>query len=503
MSYLMKVSRVYYIRVRVPSDLLHHFPTRELKRSLRTRLITEARRLAPGVLAIIMSTFQELRSNQMHKEPTITAEAVSIFRRLYPGVDTHDWVDVTQDRGGWVIDVGQREVANPALVKIQDQLDEGWQFDESGEREFVGVQAPETLSPVPIYPVSIIPATPMPAPIPAAKPKKSAMLSKAKELWLDHLTAPADTVHYTAKAASTIRSSRYALEVLSDWLGNKDVTVESLLDRDFRKLTVFMTDGTLGKNSAKTRLLRIVAFFKFLHDDLKTIDRIPTIHFPKLNADEQESLDRANSPYTNEELNRFLTFVVDANNHKVADRKTALSLAYLILTFIYTGFRTSEQLSFTREKIKKVAGIYYFDFTTKTKGTKSAVRMIPVHSKLLELGFMQFADKQSELIFSLDVTTYRRNFDLILKALNIKGKRGEKTFHSCRKTFDSWLYGDIEDSSRNMFMGHTQKGMDNVYLRQLPDKMPAYKRDIEKLVYKLDFLRFKKHLLTEIAELYP
>jgi len=138
-----------------------------------------------------------------------------------------------------------------------------------------------------------------------------------------------------------------------------------------------------------------------------------------------------------------------------------------------------------------------------SKGILSSIRMIPVHSKLVELGFVKFAEKQSDLIFNLDSTTYYRNFNNTLQTLDMKGERGEKTFHSCRKTFDSWLAGEIEDSTRKVFMGHKKKGMDNVYLRQLLDKMPMYKRDIEKLVYKLDFPRLKKHLLTEIAELYP
>jgi len=306
MSYLMKVSRVYYIRVRVPSDLLHHFPTRELKRSLRTRLITEARRLAPAVLATIMSTFKELRSNHMDKKPTITAEAVSLFRRLYPGVDTHNWVDVTQDRGGWVIDVGQREVASPALVKIQDQLDEGWQFDESGEREFVGVGHTAAIVPVASSPE---PAR-APAKVLALVPDKAAlMLSKAGELWVDHITAPADPNYHEVKATSTIRNSNYSLKALSNWMGNKDVTVESFLDQDFKKFTTFHTQSGLSKNSAITRLSRTIAFFKFLHEELKVIDRVPIIKSPKLNNEEQLSLSRANSPYSTNELNRFFGYV--------------------------------------------------------------------------------------------------------------------------------------------------------------------------------------------------
>ena len=499
MTYLLKISRTFYCRVVVPTDLKDHFPTRELKRSLRTRSLSEARKVLPSMLASIQDHFYLLRSNRMPKEPTITAEAVTTFRKMYPSEETHHAY-----KGGCFLPEGEHTRLHPDLIKVQEKLDEGWQLNENGQWRFVGVQQQPTIQ-APLYPA--LTAVALPVVIPAPVPQKSMlMLSEAKERWIKHLTAPADTVHYTAKAPSTIRSSEYALEALSKWLGNKDVPVNSLLDRDFRQLTVFMTDGTLSKNSAKTRLLRTLAFFKYLHDDLSAtekIDRIPTIIFPKLNAEEQGNLAKANSPYTYDELNRFFSFIIDSKLTRISDRKTALSLAYLILAFIYTGFRISEQLYFSRDKIKKINGIDYFDFTFMTKNTLSAIRMIPVHSKLEELGFLKFTKKQPELIFSLDQSTYSRNFTLILKTLKIKGKRGEKTFHSCRKTFDCFIQGLIEDSSRKVFMGHTKSGMDSVYLRQLLDKMPMYKDDIEKLTYDLDFPRLKAHLLNEIEELYP
>jgi integrase len=241
-------------------------------------------------------------------------------------------------------------------------------------------------------------------------------------------------------------------------------------------------------------------FFK----EMKTLeytDREPVIIYPP--KQEDELVKTSNLPYTNEELQRFFDYIVDHPQHMMYERKAHLELAYLILMFIYTGFRRNEQLSFTLSKIKSVGDIHYFDFTEIIKNSASSIRMVPLHSKLTQLGFIKYAEKQKDVIFTASDTTYQRRFDSILRELGIKSKEREKTFHSCRSTFDSKLMGKIPDSTRLTLMGHKKKGMDAVYVHQLLDEMPMYKAAVEKLDYKLDVTRLKSYLLAELKVLYP
>lgn len=450
--------------------------------------------MAPSILSGIMGTFNDLRTGKMTKPPTITSEAVAIFRRLYPGLDTHETVEVTRGLPPWVVHEGYREVPTPALVKIQERLEEGWQLDEAGDWVFVGVGAQWGAAPAPAPPRG-------PAKVLSLVPKPALTLRRAGELWLKHLEAPEDTVHYKPAQPSTIDSSKQALKQLERWQG-KDTPIEALLDLDYRDFTVFMmtTGSKLSKGSAKTRLRFSKFFFKWLKDFEHT-DREPTITYPKLQG--TEKIKTANLPYSNKELNDFFDYIINNTPVKMRDRKSQLSLAYLILMFVYTGFRSSEQVSFTKGKIKNAEGVDYFDFTELTKENVASIRMVPVHSKLVELGFMQFARKQRDKIFRVDVSNYRKRHTEILKELGMKGGRGEKTFHSCRATFDSKLAGKIPDSTRKTLMGHTLSGMDALYVHQLVDEMPMFQEAVEKLDYRLDFARLRDYLLNEITVLYP
>jgi integrase len=476
------------------------------------------------MLTEIHEHFQNLRSNRMPKNPSIIPEAVAIFKRLYPGQDTHITTEARQNLGpGWVVCLGSQEVLNPNLIAVQERLDEGFQLNAGDGWEFVGVPRQGSVYGYP-------PPAPLPTPTPAAEPVlalpteepgkpeeptkaveparakkekkvKSLMLSEAKRLYTAHREAPEDGIHYKPMSKSTLDCDRQALERLSEWLG-RDVTVESLLDLDYKPFTIFLMEKAgLSKVSASTRLRFVKAFFKGMKD-LGHIDGEPDIRYPRKHG--KEKLKTANQPYSNRELQAIFNYIVENRPQKMRDRKTTLELAYLILMFLYTGFRKGEQLSFTKEKIRKIGEVEVFDFTEMSKDNVASIRMVPLHSRLKALGFLKFAGKHQDKIFPIHESNYRKKFTQILTELDIKGASREKTFHSFRATFDSKLQGKIEDSIRHTLMGHTKTGMDNTYLHQLEDEMPTtYKKAIEKLDYQFDVTQLKAYLTQEIAELYP
>ncbi|QWV93873.1 hypothetical protein KP004_01370 [Geomonas oryzisoli] len=508
MTYLTKINRTYYLRLVVPPDLKDHYRTREIKRSLRTRCLADARKLLYPALADLQKQFHEIRGKRMYTPPTITAEAVTIFRRLHPGTQTHVSVTTTQSFGpGWVVEQEAGLAPHPDLVAIQVRLDEGWTLTASDEWEFVGVQTLQIPSAV-LAPTQRQEPAPAPDLKPVASappPQKQLLLSEAIKLYKAHREAPADTVHYRPMDASTLNSDKQALKQLTRWLDGKDVPVESLLDLDYKKLTLFMMEEKNGKKglnkaSADTRLRYLRFFFNHLKE-FGHIDRVPTIVSPKKHG--EEKVKKANLPYSFSELNTFFSYVINNKPHKVSDRQSQLELTYLILMFIYTGFRSTEQASFTKNDIKTYNGVTYFDFTKLTKNNVASIRMVPVHSNLIELGLLEFAGKQKDKIFPVTIENYRKRFNEILYATGIKSTLRSKTFHSCRATFDTRLHGRIADSVRLTLMGHVKHGMDTIYLHQLLDNLTMYRDDLEKLVYELDFATLKADLLYELEYLYP
>lgn len=494
MHYLLKIGSTWYIRVVVPRDLEAQFPYKEFKRSLRTASKTEARRLMTPALAAIHGQFAEKRAQTMRPKRSITAEAVSLFRRLYPGTDTHVEATPVQRFGDWVVHQEPELVIHPDLETVQKLLDEGWRVNTSGDWEFVGVTPPAPVQV--IEPIAASVASQEPAP-----ERPALLLSEAKKLYIDHCNDPQDKTHFKANSPRTIASKMQAFIQLENWLGGENVSIESLLDRDFKPFTLFMMEKAgLSKVSANCRLKDTRNFFKHLYEVEKRIDRVPVIKDAKLQG--KEKIKRANLPYSSDELTRFFNYLMTNKPHIRRERKTQVELIFLILMFIYTGFRREEQMSFTRDKVGRIKGIDVFDFTEMSKDNTASIRMVPLHSKLKALGFLKFADKQQESIFPRNDANYRKKFDTVLRALGIKEEAYQKTFHSCRATFDSMLAGEIEDSTRKMLMGHTLPGMDKLYVHQMHDKMPLYQKAVEKLKYDLPFDALKEYLRTEVNDLY-
>jgi integrase len=501
MYYLHRVNRTYYCRVIIPKDLKPHFSSREIKISLKTTSKTEARKLLPTLVSGIQQHFFNLRwsHKNMKQQPTISAEAVAIFKEQYPKDETHISIPKTQYLGeawGWH-EYGQEYIVNPDLAAIQERLDEGWQLNDGGEWEFIGVHQGAV--------IQTINSTSPPSPEIIEKQKatkKSAKskltLQKAIELYLAHCVNPEKKLKAKPRAKSTLKNEEQALTKLSDWFGSGKVSISDVVTKDFYEFSEYIvTERKLAKSSANMYLNCLKRFFKYLKE-FKHINEVPTLDFLKLQGDEK--LKTANIPYTNAELRLFFDYVIDNKPIKIRDRERMVSLTYLILMFIYTGFRKSEQLTVC--EVIYIKGTPVFNLPTMTKDTVSSVRYVPIHSKLISLGIMKYIKHHTEKMFPLNDANYRKQFDVILRKTGIKSENNQKTFHACRATFDTNLHGKIEDSVRHILLGHAGQGMDKIYVHQIEDKIDLYKKAVEKCQYDIDFTRLKAYLKEEMDYLY-
>lgn len=171
------------------------------------------------------------------------------------------------------------------------------------------------------------------------------------------------------------------------------------------------------------------------------------------------------------------------------------------LLLLYTGARLNEIASLTVDDIKENAGIWYFDINDeeeeKSLKTEAAKRIVPVHSDLIELGFLDFLQKAKEsrkqnerLLHELSFaprTKWGRMLgrwfnDKFLEKLGIKTER--LVLHSLRHTVITMLQeADVDIPKIQRLVGHEP---DTVTMGVYGSRytLPQLKEAIECLKYK-------------------
>ena len=82
--YVAKIKGNFYFRIRIPQDLQQHFPSQELKRSLRTKNINNAKSLGAILSSKTEKVFMTLRASLLAPEQIqdyIRRELPSLWRK--------------------------------------------------------------------------------------------------------------------------------------------------------------------------------------------------------------------------------------------------------------------------------------------------------------------------------------------------------------------------------------------------------------------------------------
>ncbi|WP_417525757.1 DUF6538 domain-containing protein [Marinovum sp.] len=150
------------------------------------------------------------------------------------------------------------------------------------------------------------------------------------------------------------------------------------------------------------------------------------------------------------------------------------------------GLRSEEILQLTPDNVRYDADIHYFDVergTGQSLKSNNARRMVPIHSQLIELGFLQLVDRQRRLgkirIFDkvsrskskkLSYTAnFTKKFSYYRTSRKVYDKR--RDLHAMRSTFNSSLVaGSVPDTARRYLMGH--KNGDVGITNYLPEGFP-------------------------------
>ena len=202
------------------------------------------------------------------------------------------------------------------------------------------------------------------------------------------------------------------------------------------------------------------------------------------------------------------------NELSAMDRGKALELTryWGAMILIYTGARLNEIASLTPDDIRYDGelNVWYFSITDeeeskRTKNT-SSIRNVPVHSKLIELGLLEYVEHArsvinripetngypTRLLYNLSYTdngwgrkigSWFNGKNGVLTTLGIKTKK--VSLHSLRHSFITYLsVKNVEFAHIRAIVGHEGGTVaERKYVHYDLDHLPAFKEAVEKLPY--------------------
>lgn len=200
-------------------------------------------------------------------------------------------------------------------------------------------------------------------------------------------------------------------------------------------------------------------------------------------------MSKVKAAFSNSEV-RALLRAANALNGQYEERK------WIVLLGGYTGARLGEITQLRREdfKVDPDSGIKYLRITSEAGSVKTdnANRLVPIHSKLLELGFKVFADGVGDdgRLFpnhfgkSKRITTWFPSFVSELGISKLNDLNQSRTFHSFRHSFITEARGASQSVDLvQAIVGHerTSAGLTDAYTGHFTvDKLQPV---VESIVY--------------------
>ncbi|MGD6737256.1 site-specific integrase [Photobacterium leiognathi subsp. mandapamensis] len=242
---------------------------------------------------------------------------------------------------------------------------------------------------------------------------------------------------------------------------------------------------TLSSESVKDYIQKCSSFFEWcLQMEMTDINPFKGMRFKKTRKDSE-----AKNAYSHANLKKlFSTEIHTQKKYKHSH------YYWLPLLGLYTGARLNELCQLYRQDIYKLDGIWVIKIDDKFEGQRlknnSSRRLVPIHSKLLELGFIDFVKKiQHERIFP-ELKQERDGFGTAASKWfgRFKTKLGFQRgydFHSFRHTVATqFKNSDVSSVEAAELLGH---GQNNITYDRYGKAICTLKlaRTIEKLVFEV------------------
>jgi site-specific recombinase XerD len=134
---------------------------------------------------------------------------------------------------------------------------------------------------------------------------------------------------------------------------------------------------------------------------------------------------------------------------------------WFLLMALYSGARRSELARLTKDDIRRCPDTGRYYFVVKEGKTKAARRAVPIHDRLLQLGFMDWVEAQDDKLFKVAFQNPNRVTDLFGSTLGVKtSDHGDRlVFHSVRHTFITKARAAGNDTVLvQQVVGHEKRG---------------------------------------------
>lgn len=197
---------------------------------------------------------------------------------------------------------------------------------------------------------------------------------------------------------------------------------------------------------------------------------------------------RKSLPETKRQLWTTMEFDALLGTEKWQSSKTQINdpIYWVPLIARLHGLRSEEILQPKPKNVRCDEGIHFFDIecgTGQSLKSNNARRMVPIHSQLIELGFLDFVERQlalrkerlfdkvtrsnsKKLTFTANFT---KNFTYYRKTREVYDER--RDLHAMRTTCNTTMVGSsVPDTARRYLMGH--KNEDIGIINYLPEGFP-------------------------------
>jgi integrase len=269
----------------------------------------------------------------------------------------------------------------------------------------------------------------IPLDAPSSQPVR---LRAVYELWCKSAVRSRDTT-------SAIERS---LRLFEQVLGDSDI--QSLTRKDGDTFRSWLIGQETTTKTARNKLNWIKSLLKYAAQDLELIPKNP---WTGLDIKAKTTLTRR--PWGKEQLAQLFSHEIWQKGVMPKIKIAGGPAAYWIpLLALFTGARLSEICQLERDNVQTIDGVAIIKITDsgECQSVKSDAghRVIPIHSKLLELGFLDYVESQSETTIWSKLPKregraggfFSQYFSELRKRLEIPS---DIVFHSFRHTFRSAL----------------------------------------------------------------
>lgn len=252
-----------------------------------------------------------------------------------------------------------------------------------------------------------------------------------------------------------------------------------LVGKGIRRITEWGADNAdVPKLAPKTMNEKVLAALRAVFGCALARDDIETnpVHGVRVKSFAQHTKPRP--PYSADELKCLFSGPVFIDRHRPVGG-AGEAAKWIPLLALLTGARLEEIAIIELDDIKESAGISYIHFKTlNDDGTPRRVknlfarRKVPIHSELIELGFLQYVKQQRKRKLDRLFPEVRSERDQKAAAFGQWYGRyarkfvpdTDKTFHSFRHTFKrATREGRVEKTLRDAVMGHSHQDESEQY----------------------------------------